>query len=760
MYILIFFLFSLLIPDTIHITSQIVNLKNEPISNVNVHCNESYTKTNQNGIFIIDCDVNDTIQINHIGYVSENIEANKIKNKITLENKIIKSNDIIVYGGLEDSNNSNITILNNIQKSLKDEHHIDNILPQLQNINFAGGTSRYRYIQIRGLGELSQFAGEGPPHFYTSFIVDDINFSGVGMGMLSDIKQIEVFKGPQSYSYGPNSMGGIINLVSYNPNYNREIISNFNIGNYNTFNKSLILSGPVNNKILFRLTFVNNTTNGPINNIFKNSDKTTAKNENLVRSKIIYNPNTTLNVKITNYYINIKNKYDNWTPDNNGFNTYTDYQGLDNQETIASSVNIEIKNNDYTLNSITTYSENNIIYSYDSDWANNQYWYEEPYNWDPSYYYYEWNFTDSTSRKRINRSQEIRFKKTRNKQTLTTGIFYSHLKENDLRSGWLFGGNADYINSIFNIKNYALYQQLKTNLNEKITSKITIRYDRIKTNQDLYYSYEYYNIDNTITSKSNDVLIGFNFELNCNLTKELNIHGNLSRGYKTSGINQSPNFENYRIYKAEQANAIELGIKYKHENIHFTMNAFYMHRHNPQLRLFVQFDLANPNSFDYATFNANNGYISGLEADIDITINPKLSYYLKYGLLSTYVSSFIFNNATYGDRALAHSPNHSGSLGLAYNIIDNLKSTIDITFKDKFYFDEQNNHMSNSYKLINWSLNYKINKFAIGLWVNNIQNIKYATRGYTFALDPTYEVKDWQSYGMPRTMGLSMNIKL
>ena len=48
-----------------------------------------------------------------------------------------------------------------IQKSLKDEHHIDNILPQLQNINFAGGTSRYRYIQIRGLGELSQFAEMG-----------------------------------------------------------------------------------------------------------------------------------------------------------------------------------------------------------------------------------------------------------------------------------------------------------------------------------------------------------------------------------------------------------------------------------------------------------------------------------------------------------------------------------------------------------------------------------------------------------------------
>ena len=185
-----------------------------------------------------------------------------------------------------------------------------------------------------------------------------------------------------------------------------------------------------------------------------------------------------------------------------------------------------------------------------------------------------------------------------------------------------------------------------------------------------------------------------------------------------------------------------------------------MERNNPQLRLFVQFDLANPNSFDYATFNANRGYIKGLEADIDVMINNKISYYLKYGFLSTYISNFIFNNTAYGDRTLAHSPRYSGSLGLTYDITNNLQSTFEMTFKDKFYFDEQNSHMSNSYELINWSIIYTINKITAGLWINNIQNIKYATRGYTFALDPTYEVKDWQSYGMPRTIGLSINVNI
>ena len=118
--------------------------------------------------------------------------------------------------------------------------------------------------------------------------------------------------------------------------------------------------------------------------------------------------------------------------------------------------------------------------------------------------------------------------------------------------------------------------------------KATIRYDQIRTHQSLYYSYAYYNIFNTIISEVNDKLIGFNFELNYNLTKELNIHGNLSRGYKTSGINQSPNFESYRIYKAEQAKSLEIGVKYKRKNTNLSINAFYMERNNPQLRLFCK----------------------------------------------------------------------------------------------------------------------------------------------------------------------------
>ena len=55
-------------------------------------------------------------------------------------------------------------------------------------------------------------------------------------------------------------------------------------------------------------------------------------------------------------------------PDNNGFTTYSDYQGLDVQKTKANSLSINYELNDIKLILISTFSKNDIIYSFDGDW--------------------------------------------------------------------------------------------------------------------------------------------------------------------------------------------------------------------------------------------------------------------------------------------------------------------------------------------------------------------------------------------------------
>ncbi|MEY2854962.1 MAG: hypothetical protein RL030_2094, partial [Pseudomonadota bacterium] len=55
--------------------------------------------------------------------------------------------------------------------------HFGDVLGQVPNLFFAGGTSRPRYFQLRGIGELEQY--EGAPNPSVGFLIDDIDFSGI-----------------------------------------------------------------------------------------------------------------------------------------------------------------------------------------------------------------------------------------------------------------------------------------------------------------------------------------------------------------------------------------------------------------------------------------------------------------------------------------------------------------------------------------------------------------------------------------------------
>ena len=109
-----------------------------------------------------------------------------------------------------------VSVLNSNALHDAGQQNFEDVLALVPNLNWAGDTSLPRYFQIRGIGELQQY--QGAPNPSVGFLIDDIDFSGLGMAAtLFDVDHIEVLHGPQGTLYGANALAGLIYVKSAAP---------------------------------------------------------------------------------------------------------------------------------------------------------------------------------------------------------------------------------------------------------------------------------------------------------------------------------------------------------------------------------------------------------------------------------------------------------------------------------------------------------------------------------------------------------------
>ena len=113
-----------------------------------------------------------------------------------------------------------------------------------------------------------------------------------------------------------------------------------------------------------------------------------------------------------------------------------------------------------------------------------------------------------------------------------------------------------------------------------------------------------------------------------------------------------------------------------------------------------------------------------------------------------------------GGREQAHAPNYNLSLTSNYKIFDNLIATIEFTGVDSYYFSENNDFKSDPYNLFNGSILYQLDSFDVIFWGKNLTNEKYALRGFYFALDPSYENKQFFHTSNPLEFGITLKYNL
>jgi iron complex outermembrane receptor protein len=165
--------------------------------------------------------------------------------------------------------------------------HIEEMLNLAANLNYASGASRGRFIQIRGIGERSQFAEPINPS--VGFIVDDFDMSGlVGIGTLFDVEQVEVLRGPQATEFGAGALAGAIKIKTVDATGEQEGKVEVSLAEKNTWSMGLAFGGQITDTLFYRAALQQHKSDGYIDNIYLNTSDTDNIDELTTRVKLKY----------------------------------------------------------------------------------------------------------------------------------------------------------------------------------------------------------------------------------------------------------------------------------------------------------------------------------------------------------------------------------------------------------------------------------------------------------------------------------------
>ncbi|HWM66512.1 MAG TPA: TonB-dependent receptor [Steroidobacteraceae bacterium] len=652
------------------------------------------------------------------------------------------------------------------------QEHLEDVLALIPNLNWAGDTSRPRYFQIRGIGELEQY--QGAPNPSVGLLIDDIDFSGLGSAAtLFDVDHIEVLRGPQGMRFGANALGGLIYAQSAEPADTAGGHVELGAGNYGERSYGAVLTGPVPAlDSSFRLAAQHYSSDGYYRDVYLNRNDTDRRGELTLRGRWRYQPSDRLRVDLSVLHVQIDNGYDAFTLDNSR-NTQSDNPGVDSQHSTGASLRLSLSEIDLagaapaTLTVIGSYAQTRVKYSFDGDWGN-------PVLWAP--YIYDYN--DVQNRNRNTESLEARLgTNAEHGLNWLVGAYGQQLHEslNEDSSGIFFdpsqGGELPPVDSTltssrFRSRTVAVFGELEGELTSKWRWTVGLRGERWTAR----YADVILNPDSTHDFRPNDNLWGGVASLIRTISATGNAYATVSRGYKAGGFNLSEDILPSQIqFNPESDVNFELG--YKAELLNRTLrvntDVFYMRRKSLQVKTSEQLDPGNPDSFTLFTGNADSGFNYGLESDVQWQATQALVFQASLGLLQTRYHGFIQDEALLPDRALPNAPSWQAAVSATYRDPRGPFARVDVTGMGSYYFDLPPNFTtSKPYGLVNGRLGWQAQRWSASVWGRNLLDKKYPVRGFYFSDTPQDFLADppvnrlYTQLGDPRAWGVNASLSL
>lgn len=651
---------------------------------------------------------------------------------------------------------ASVSILNAAEISETAIQHFEELIGSLPNLNWSGDGHRAKYLQIRGVGELAQY--QGAPNPSVGFVVDDIDFSGMGgIATLFDIDQIEVFRGPQGTRYGANALAGLIYMQSTDPGDTLSGRVNLLAGDDDAFGGGIAMGGPMGARAGFRVSAHHYESNGFRRNPFLGRDDTNGRDESSFRARFNWQAGNNWQFKLTGMLSDVDDGYDAFAIDNS-LTVLSNRPGKDAQRSLGASFNIDWDGSSkYRITSLASVADTDIDFSFDADWGNDNAWFPVLYD-----------YISLNDRQRMSFNREIRIlskdagRMFGGKTDWLVGFYVNKLDEDltTINQGDYFdpGFNVadsldDQRDSDFEAFNTAIFGQLDHPLGNSGRLTFGLRLERREV--------EYFDSDGLNLNPSENMAGGelaYAHELNAQTT----LFTSLSRGYKAGGFNLGFVPVGRREFSEESLWNIEVGVKsgFANDRIIFGSSIFYSIRKDQQVETSFQIDPNDPASFVFFTDNAAEGRTLGLEADVRWQPNDVLEFYASIGLLNAEFDEFVTPQLSISGRDQAHAPNYTFATGGVYRHESGWFTRVDISAKDEFYFDVSHDQQSESYSVTNARIGYQSEKWTSQLWLRNVFDERYAVRGFFFGNEsPDFLPALFIRQGDPRQIGVSFDMR-
>ncbi len=563
---------------------------------------------------------------------------------------------------------------------------------------------------------------------------------------LNNIERIEVLKGPQGTLFGRNATGGVIQIITKDPSHDPEARGSISYGSFETLEGSAYLSTGLGKDLAIDVSSVFSENNKGFGFDINRKAETMKRNNLSVRSKLLWTPGETTEVRIAGGYTRVRSSGTDFQP---VFGvkpilgvpstlpprtTNTDFANSNNSDTYDLSLNIRQDLGFARLVSITGYRDVDGLATLDQD---------------------------STPIPAVRADINYRAKSWSQELQLLSPL---GSKINWLVGLYAFEGKFGYdplnvrgiatFNSQTRTRSLAGFGQVTVPLGDTTNFTAGLRYTHER--QRLLFGLNAF----PVVEKNQGIeRLTWRASIDHQFTPDVMGYVSYNRGIKSGGFGLT----NAKGYRPEVLDAYEVGFKSQMFDNRIRLNAavFYYNYKDIQVSFIANGAIS--------TENAARARIYGFDADLTFKMSDNLTLNAGFGYTNAKYKDFpsapFFpldaGPATQGDASgntLTGAPPVTANASLNYSVpteFGKIGANFTVSYRGKVFSGPDNRLALPEYTLANATVSWKSRdeRFSVSLWARNLFNKEYVVNRTEQA-----NLGAIQAWGDPRVLGATVGV--